>query len=97
VFPVDGAIDLYLIQPWVGTFGDFALKSNWYLAKLNHTYVKQLITAVYISFFALWIVSLKSKNQSKALAVWLYVLGQYAMYMCHWTHESSSLMLVLGI
>lgn len=59
VFPVDGAIDLYLIQPWVGTFGDFALKNNWYLAKLNHTYVKQLITAVYISFFALWILSFK--------------------------------------
>ena len=59
VFPVGGAIDLYLIQPWVGTFGDFALKGDWYLAKLNHTYVKKVLTIVYVSFFLLWIASFK--------------------------------------
>lgn len=59
VFPVGGSIDMYLIQPWVGTFGDFALKGDWYLAKLNHTYVKKVLTLVYISFFLLWIASFK--------------------------------------
>lgn len=59
VFPVGGSIDMYLIQPWVGTFGDFALKGDWYLAKLNHTYVKKVLTLVYISFFFLWIASFK--------------------------------------
>ena len=59
VFPVGGSIDMYLIQPWVGTFGDFELKGDWYLAKLNHTYVKKVLTLVYISFFFLWIASFK--------------------------------------
>ena len=66
VFPVGGTIDLYLIQPWVGTFGEFALKGDWYLAKLNHTYVKQVITAVYLIFFILWCASFKvEKLKSK--------------------------------
>ena len=65
VFPVGGSIDLYLIQPWVGTFGDFALKGDWYLAKLNHSYVKQIITVVYVTFLFYGHCLLKSKNSKR--------------------------------
>ena len=59
LFPVGGQIDLNLIQPWVSSDGSFPLKGDWALAKLNHTYVKQVLTAVYLSFFVLWCASFK--------------------------------------
>ena len=59
LFPVGGKIDLDLIQPWVSSDGSFPLKGDWALAKLNHTYVKQVLTAVYLSFFVLWCASFK--------------------------------------
>jgi len=62
LFPVGGQIDLDLIQPWVSSDGSFPLKGDWALAKLNHTYVKQVLTAVYLSFFVLWCASFKIKK-----------------------------------
>lgn len=62
VFPVGGTIDLSLIQPWVSLHGSFPYKNNWYLDQLNHTYVKQLLTAVYVIFFMLWCASFKVKR-----------------------------------
>ena len=105
VFPVGGTIDLYLIQPWVGTFGEFALKGDWYLAKLNHTYVKQMITTVYLSFFILWCASfkvgkLKSKRWQYGYMFWVSMLctciigfmKAHAAHACPWdmTHPTAT-------
>ena len=51
VFPVGGKIDMYLIQPWIDSTGQFFNRENWYLERLNHQIVKDIITAVYIIFF----------------------------------------------
>lgn len=58
-FPIGGSIDLALIHPWVSESGQFLLRDNWYLAELNHRYVKDLIILVYVIFFILWLASFK--------------------------------------
>ena len=58
-FPVGGSLDLALIHPWVSESGKFLLRDNWYLAELNHRYVKDLIILVYASFFIIWLASFK--------------------------------------
>ncbi|MFW1775484.1 hypothetical protein ACG9YV_19555, partial [Acinetobacter seifertii] len=55
VFPGGGKIDMYLIQPWIDSTGQFFNRENWYLERLNHHIVKDIITAVYIMFFGLWL------------------------------------------
>ena len=50
VFPIGGKIDMYLIQPWIDSTGHFFNRDNWYLERLNHEIVKQIITAVYVIF-----------------------------------------------
>lgn len=42
--PVGGSLDLYLISPWIDALGKFHLRNNWYLATLNHRYVKILLS-----------------------------------------------------
>ncbi|MFH4324722.1 hypothetical protein WAJ71_19465, partial [Acinetobacter baumannii] len=34
VFPVGGKIDMYLIQPWIDSTGQFFNRENWYLERL---------------------------------------------------------------
>lgn len=58
-FPVDGALDMYLIQPWISTNGEFPFKKNWYLDTLSHHYVKNLLIAVYVSFLVILIGSFR--------------------------------------
>lgn len=58
-FPVDGAIDLQFIQPWISAQGDFYLKMNWYLDRLNHHYLKVWLICIYIGYIGLWIASFK--------------------------------------
>lgn len=62
IFPVGGPIDLSLIQPWISVDGSFPYKGDWYLAKLNHSYVKNILTLVYLIFFILWCASFKFEN-----------------------------------
>lgn len=57
IFPIDGSLDLKLIQPWMSQNGEFLLKKNWYLATLSHHYVKYLLILSYLSLLALWIHS----------------------------------------
>ena len=57
--PVGGSLDLYLISPWVDTLGKFPLRDNWYLATLNHRYVKNIIIIVYSYYFFAWLASFK--------------------------------------
>ena len=59
VIPVGGDLDLSLIHPWISESGQFLLRDNWYLAKLNHKYVKDLLIAVYVIMFFAWIASFK--------------------------------------
>lgn len=61
-FPIGGSIDLALIHPWVSESGQFLLRDNWYLAELNHHYVKDLIILVYVIFFIIWLASFKVKK-----------------------------------
>lgn len=58
-FPVDGALDMYLIRPWMSTSGEFLYKQNWYLDTLSHHYVKNLLIAVYASFLVILIGSFR--------------------------------------
>ncbi|WP_407303615.1 phosphatase PAP2 family protein [Acinetobacter sp.] len=58
-FPIGGSLDLALIHPWVSESGQFLLRDNWYLAELNHRYIKDLIILVYASFFMIWLASFK--------------------------------------
>ena len=58
-FPIGGSLDLALIHPWVSESGKFLLRDNWYLAELNHRYVKDLIILVYASFLIIWLASFK--------------------------------------
>ncbi|NUF38211.1 phosphatase PAP2 family protein [Acinetobacter lactucae] len=62
VFPVGGKIDMYFIHPWIDSTGHFFNRDNWYLERLNHEIVKQIITTVYIIFFGLWLASFKVKK-----------------------------------
>lgn len=105
IFPVNGNIDLYLIRPWVNTSGHFPLRDSWYLAQLNHRYVKHLITAVYVAFFILWCASfkvegLKAQRWSYGYMFWVSMLctcligfiKAHSSYACPWdmTHESAT-------
>ena len=58
-FPIGGSLDLALIDPWVSKSGQFLLRDNWYLAELNHRYVKDLLILVYVSFLVVWLASFK--------------------------------------
>lgn len=60
--PVGGALDLALIHPWISPSGQFLLRDNWYLAELNHRYVKNLIIAVYAIFLLIWLAAFKVKK-----------------------------------
>lgn len=70
VFPIYGKIDLALIQPWIDQFGHFTERNNWYLVHLNHKVFKQLLIAVYLSFFVLWLASFKLEKLRPQR--WLY-------------------------
>lgn len=59
IFPVGGKIDMYFIQPWMDSTGHFFNRDNWYLVRVNHEIVKQIITTVYVIFLFLWIASFK--------------------------------------
>lgn len=59
LFPIGGTIDMQLISPWVTSSGEFYLKNNWYLAKLNHVYVKDVIIFFYTILFFTWLGSFK--------------------------------------
>lgn len=57
--PVSGAVDMYLIRPWLNASGQFVLRDNWYLAVLNHEIVKKIIIAASVGFLTLWLASFK--------------------------------------
>ncbi len=71
-FPVGGLIDLSLIQPWVSHSGEFLFRDSWYLAKLNHSYIKDIIMAVYICYFMGWLSSFKCQKLKMYQMKWGY-------------------------
>lgn len=73
-FPVDGALDFYLIQPWLSPNGVFYLRDHWFLATLNHKYVKYILIAVYVSFLGLYLASFKYKSLLQNRYSYLYFL-----------------------
>lgn len=105
VFPVGGIIDLHLIQPWVSLQGTFPYKDDWFLDKLNHSYVKNLLIAVYLIFFFLWCASfkvekLKAKRWEYGYMFWVSILctavvgffKSHSAHACPWymTHETAT-------
>ena len=62
VFPVGGAIDMHLIQPWIDSTGHFPLKNNWYLVEINHKIIKNIIIGFYVCVLIAWIASFKSEK-----------------------------------
>lgn len=59
IFPVGGALDQSIIQPWVGVHGTFPLRNDWSLAVLNHRYIKNILIAVYVFYLVAWVGSFK--------------------------------------
>lgn len=76
-FPVGGAIDLYLIQPFMDASGNFIYRDNWYLVHLNHKLFKNILIAVYVTFLVLWLGSFKIQRLKAKR--WLY---GYMFWMC---------------
>ena len=79
-FPVGGAIDLHLIQPFMDASGNFIYRDNWYLVQINHTLFKNMLSAVYLSFLALWFGSfklprLKAKRWQYGYMFWMSMLS----------------------
>lgn len=62
VFPIAGALDQHLIQAWVGQSGTFPYRHSWALSQLNHQYVKDILLAVFISWFGLYVASFKLEH-----------------------------------
>lgn len=60
--PVGSNLDLTLISPWVDSAGQFPFKDSWFLATLNHRYVKNIIILIYCFYFFTWIASFKFKK-----------------------------------
>jgi membrane-associated PAP2 superfamily phosphatase len=71
IFPVGGAIDMHLIQPWVGQTGNFPLKNNWFLVEINHKLLKNLVIVFYVAVLITWIFSFKLEK----LRVYKWQLG----------------------
>ena len=57
--PVGGELDQIMIAPWLDLHGHFFARNDWALVHLNHKVFKNLLIAVYISFFVLWCLSFK--------------------------------------
>lgn len=55
-FPVGGALDHQIIAPWVNADGTFPYRDNWWLTRIAHQWVKNLIIAMVVvllmQFFA---------------------------------------------
>lgn len=58
-FPVGGALDLSLIEPWMSEAGEFPLRYDWALAVLNHSWVKNVLIAAYVVILLQWLASFK--------------------------------------
>jgi len=54
-FPVGGALDLSLIEPWMSEAGEFPLRYDWALAVLNHSWVKNVLIAAYVVILLQWL------------------------------------------
>jgi membrane-associated PAP2 superfamily phosphatase len=74
-FPVGGKLDLMLIQPWTGIHGQFPWRYDWFLEKLNHKYVKNLLILCDVSFLALWLASFKIKRLHAQRWQYAYLFG----------------------
>lgn len=97
-FPVGGSIDLALIHPWINETGQFPLKNDWFLAKLNHSYVKTMIIGVYSLFFLCWLASFKMEQLkprrtefgyffwvSMLCTISIGVLKSHSAHACPWS------------
>ncbi|OTG81032.1 phosphatase PAP2 family protein [Acinetobacter sp. ANC 4648] len=76
-FPVGGAIDMHLIQPFIDASGNFLYRDNWYLVHLNHKIFKNILIAVYVVFLVLWLASFKVERLKAKR--WLY---GYMFWVC---------------
>ncbi|MFU9047849.1 phosphatase PAP2 family protein [Acinetobacter tibetensis] len=79
-FPIGGQLDLMLIQPWTGLHGQFPWRYDWFLEKLNHKYVKNLLILCDVSFLALWLASFKierlhAQRWQYAYLFWILILS----------------------
>ncbi|OTG66768.1 phosphatase PAP2 family protein [Acinetobacter silvestris] len=76
-FPVGGAIDMHLIQPFIDASGSFPYRDNWYLVHINHKIFKNILIAVYLAFLILWLASFKIQRLKTKR--WLY---GYMFFVC---------------
>ncbi|TCM65204.1 membrane-associated PAP2 superfamily phosphatase [Acinetobacter calcoaceticus] len=79
LFPIGGKIDLYLIQPWMDSSGQFIYRNHWLLTDINHQLFKKLLFAVYISFLVLWILSFKIERFKPNRAIYGYMFWVSAL------------------
>ena len=102
--PVGGTLDLAFIQPWMDQTGHFFARNDWYLAELNHTIVKDVIIAAYVSIFLLWLASFKMNRLAQrrwhyGYFFWQVILGtsligllkSQSAHACPWNMTQSTL------
>ena len=97
-WPVGGALDHWLIEPWMASDGSFPLKQDWWLVKIAHGHVKHVIIAVIIiwllqfigSFYRPAWRSLRWRNGYMLLAILFSttlvgILKAHSVHACPWS------------
>ena len=97
-WPVAGALDHWLIQPWMSPDGKFPLKPDWWLTKIAHGHVKHLIIAVIVIWLVQFIGSfyrtawrpLRWRNGYMLLAILIStslvgILKAHSVHACPWS------------
>ena len=94
--PVGGDIDLNLIQPYIDQHGEFYLRSDWALAKLNHNAVKYVLILVYVSLLVQWVMAYKNRLYTQCwefgyffvmamcCTIFIGFLKSHAAHACPW-------------
>lgn len=72
--PIGGKVDLYFIQPWIDQSGHFFNRDNWFLVKWNHEIFKNIIIAIYLGSFVLWLLSFKVESLKSNRFIYGYFL-----------------------
>ena len=101
--PVGGAIDLSLISPYINQHGDFFLRSDWALTKINHDAVKYVLIMVYATLLIQWIQAYQRRLHEQSWqygyffimamcsTIFIGFLKSHAAHACPWDMISLSL------
>lgn len=72
--PVNGALDHWIIQPWVASDGTFPYRENWWLTTIAHQWVKYFILGIVLLYIIQLIGSFYNKSWRDKRGLAAYVL-----------------------